>query len=169
VGLCRISYRRKALDTLHRLSRMYFATHTHTRHYLTSTKCHALHVCHSCSPGGRRDAANKAAAAAHGQRYSCHQGVINAADTTATVQALGLTTLRNRSALHTECVPMPGSRLDVATGAGQSAARCTGATYSPGLRPIRTCFQCQSGLVADPSLTAQSLRIDRLAVCSEWL
>jgi hypothetical protein len=43
-----------------------------------------------------------------------------------------------------------------------------GATYSPGMRRIRTCFRCQSGLIADPALTADSLRIDRLAVCSKW-
>jgi hypothetical protein len=77
----------------------------------TATTC----SCVSCGtafycPGGARDAANAATAAQRGLRYSCHQARVNAADTTASVQALGLTTRSNSSTTHTECLPMPGWR-----------------------------------------------------------
>jgi ferredoxin-like protein FixX len=76
---------------------------------VTTCDCVACGTAFYC-PGGARDAANKAPAAQRGVRFSCHQAQVNAADTTASVQALGLTTLGNRSTTHAACLPMPGWR-----------------------------------------------------------
>lgn len=48
---------------------------------------------------------------------------------------------------------MPGFYLAAATRQTQQARLCPNATYSPGGTRVRSCIQCQSGLIEEPAFT----------------
>jgi hypothetical protein len=122
-------------------------------------------------PGGDQQAGNSADVAKRGLRFSCWKATPPNSTffNEAHVAALGLTTKSSRAAKHTDCYPLPGWYLAVATQNAQSAALCSGATYSPGYARIRACLPCQSGLVLDATYAGDPdlPKVDRLQVCSK--
>ncbi|KAF8060463.1 hypothetical protein HT031_004639 [Scenedesmus sp. PABB004] len=117
-------------------------------------------------PGGSMAAAN-GEAKDRGQRLSCFQSTVSSAsDTEASVAAKGLMTKATRAKLHTDCYPLPGWRLKVATRTLQEAELCLGASYSPGYARIRVCLPCMAGLVLPTGYNNSVPKVNRTAVCS---
>ncbi|WIA35123.1 hypothetical protein OEZ86_003604 [Tetradesmus obliquus] len=120
-------------------------------------------------PGGDQLALNTADVTKRGLRFSCWKSTPpNSTFFNEThVAALGLTTKSTRASKHTDCYPLPGWHLTVATQNAQAAALCAGASYSPGFARLRACLPCQSGLGLDDTYAADQSKpkIDRLEVC----
>jgi hypothetical protein len=122
------------------------------------TRRHLILPLISRCPGGDQLAGNSADVAKRGLCFSCFKATPPSAthDTESHVAAKGLTTKSSRASKHTECFPLPGWFLFVATQNAQEASMCSGASYSPGFARIRACLPCQAGLVLDDASAADA-------------